>query len=258
MRSSLLTDVRARAVDAGLNLFGVVDAERFDASATKERRVRAIAPACGTVLVLGSGGRSLWQHFTRRNGGRAALPNGLDGYVFDVVRGIAAALESASIPCSVEISACGSRLPFTQLGEAAGFGTVSPVTGFLLHPEFGPWLRIRAALLLHGRPFGAIGDASISHHFQPCCGCDRPCVASCPAGVHDGYGGTELARCARHRDEGNCNDGCSSRSACPVGSEHRDADGEAAHRHSYALPALRRWFGVGFWRLVPPGWRGQP
>jgi hypothetical protein len=259
MRSPLLVDLRHHAADAGLNLVGVVDAERFDAAQTKERRIRTIAPGCGTVIVVGSGGRALWQRFVRDGWAGACNPVArVDRYALGVVHRLQSMLHQASVPSRTVADGSGTRLPFAQLGEAAGLGTVSPVTGLLLHPAYGPWVRIRAALLADGYPFGPIADASISHRFQPCCGCARPCVAACPIGVHDGVGNQDLVRCAAHRHDGNCASGCSSRNACPVGSEHRDEDGEHAHRHSHSLPAMRRWFGIGVWRWLPPSWRGRP
>ena len=259
MLSSLLSEVQRRAADAGLNLFGLVDADRFDAAQTKERRVRTLAPNCGTVLVIGSGGRRLWQQFARasESAGCHAACN-VDRYALDVVRTVDGILDRARIGARTVPAGCSTRLPFAQLAEAAGLGTVSPVTGLLLHPEYGPWVRIRAVVLADGRPFGPIADASISSHFHPCCGCSRPCVAACPVGVHDGGGSPDLQRCAEHRDEGNCETYCQSRSACPIGSEHRDAAGEYAHGHSHPLRAMRRWFGLGVWRWVPTSWRGRP
>jgi hypothetical protein len=259
MHSSLLAEVRRHARGAGLNLLGLVDAGRFDAAQAKDRRVTSIAPKCGTVLVVGSGGRALWQQFTRRHGGGAcAGVRHVDRYGLEAARGIESMLRSAAIPSRMVVGACDTRLPFSQLAEAAGLGTVSPVTGLLLHPEFGPWVRIRAVVLADGQPFGPIPDGSIGHRFQPCCGCSRPCVAACPVGVHDGFGGQDLGRCATHRHDGNCATQCSSRSACPVGSEHRDGDGEHAHRHTQSLSAMRRWFGLGVWRWLPSSWRGRP
>jgi hypothetical protein len=56
MSSSLLVEARLRAENTGLNLFGLVDAERFDAWQPLEQRTTSIRPDCGTVIVLGSGG----------------------------------------------------------------------------------------------------------------------------------------------------------------------------------------------------------
>lgn len=259
MQTSLLLEVRRHAQEAGLNLFGLVDAARFDAAQARERRIGSIAPSCGTVLVVGSGGRALWQQFTRARGTSSCHgEHHVDQYALQVARGIESVLRSGSVPSRTVAGTSAGRLPFAQLGEAAGLGTVSPVTGLLLHPEFGPWVRIRAAVLADGQPFGPIADASLGDRFQPCCGCSRPCVAACPVGVHDGFGGQDLGRCATHRHVGNCESHCSSRSACPVGSEHRDGEREHAHRHGHPLSTMRRWFGLGVWRLLPGSWRGRP
>ena len=139
-----------------------------------------------------------------------------------------------------------------SLAEAAGFGTVSPVSGLLLHPQFGPWLRLRAAILVDGMPFGPIADASIADGFRPCCTCHRPCLDACPASVLDGLGHQDLVRCADHRHAGGCSAGCGSRMACPVGGEHRDAPpAQPVHAHTQDLRGMRRWLGLGAWRFVP-------
>lgn len=251
MTSSLLVEVQRAADSAGLNLFGLVDAARFDACQPKERRTRSLQPACGTVLVLGTGGRTFWQRYAER-GGVAAEPRERDAgrFVSCGMRDVVGSLARRGVP-SRAILAGDDRLAFARLAEAAGFGTISPVSGLLVHPEYGPWIAVRGAILVDGRPFGAVADASITDRFQPCCSCSRPCVSACPAHVHDGAGNQDLARCASHRHAGNCEPACSSRAACPVGASHRDGPEEFAHRHAHPLGALRRGFGLGVWRLVP-------
>lgn len=259
MRSSLLDQARSRAVAAGLNLFGLVDRQRYDGCEPCERRLGAINGRCGTVVVLGTGGRALamvhdrWQ----REAGTPPAPTPA-GTALAAAANVAALLQAHGVACTLVTFAGRHRLRAERLGEAAGFGTVSPVSGFLLHPEFGPWLRVRAALLCEGHPFGPVDDASITERFQPCCGCSRPCVAACPATVHDGRGLHDLARCGGHRHAGGCATECSTRAACPLGSQHRDAEGEQVHRHTYELAAMQRWFGLGVWRFVPKSWRGGP
>lgn len=258
MLSSLLEQARVDAAAAGLNLLGLVDRLRFDGGEPRERRIGAIAPRCGTVLVLGSGGRS----FAQQESARAARPfpnvHALTARVLGATAHVAALLQSHGVPCVVQMFDGGCRVRAERLGEAAGFGTISPVSGLLLHPEFGPWLRVRAALFCDGAPFGPVADGSIAERFHPCCGCPKPCVAACPASVHDGLGQHDLGRCGSHRHRGGCVDECATRAACPIGREHRDHEGEAAHRHTYELASLQRWFGLGVWRFVPKPLRGGP
>jgi epoxyqueuosine reductase len=259
MPPPLLDVVRQVAAEAGLNLFGIVDAQRFDACQPREGRAATWVPKCGTIVVLGSGGRAFWQSCRATKAVAAGTVGATEMFVRQVAAQAAARLQRGGVACRVVDAGDTPRLSFPRLGEAAGFGIVSPVSGLLLHPEFGPWLRVRAALLIEGRPFGPIPDASITDRFQPCCGCAQPCVSACPAGVHDGVGHQDLARCASHRRDGGCATSCGSRAACPVGAAHRDGADEQSHRYGFALPALPagpRWFGLSIRRLLPRWIRG--
>lgn len=250
MRSQLLPRVQDAAAGHGLNLFGLVDASRFDSCSPCEQRLAGRLRGCGTIVVLGSGGRQLAQQFgaARANGELAPTP---DAFAAAGLQRVAAEFARDGVRAEVVVLSPSPRWNTGRLGECAGFGTVSPVSGLLLHPTYGPWLRLHGAVLVEGRPFGEIGDASISDRFQPCCSCARPCVTACPAGVHDGQGHQDLSSCASHRHAGGCENLCASRNACPLGSEHRDASDEHVHRHGFQLAALQRWFGFGVWRIVP-------
>ena len=262
MASSLLQEARQRAEQAGLNLFGLVRAERFDACQPCDRRVQQLRAGCGTVVVLGTGGRQFWQRFQAQAGrpGVAAETGEspavtADRFARRLAHDLGHWLAAQGVTGSVVEPGPRTPVRFSCLGESAGLGVVSPVTGHLLHPEFGPWIALRALLLLDGEPFGPIGNASIAHRFQPCCGCSRPCVTACAPRVYDGNGHQDLLRCASHRNAGNCDTGCNTKIACPVGAEHRDGPDEHAHRHTQPLPQLRRMVGLGLWRFVPRSWR---
>lgn len=254
MSSSVLAQMQAHCNAAGLNLFGVVDAMRFDAAQPVESRASQLHPGCGTIVVLGSGGGAFWQRMVASNGTpRPPAPHYHPVQEFAVAqtRMAQAQLQAAGIRSRLVQPEDRKTLNFVQLGEAAGFGTVSPVIHILLHPRFGPWISLRAALLLEGTPFGPIADASLQDRFQPCCGCEKPCIAACPVGVHDGFGAADFSRCAHHRHAGNCAAGCNVRRACPIGADERYVAEEEAHRHAYSLFAMQKWYGLGSWRFVP-------
>src|SRR5688572_705902 len=112
MPASLLAAVRQHAGSVGLNLLGLVDAKRFDASAPKEARATTVAPRCGTVLVIGTGGRSCAQQFDLQRQfdlpTGAGVPTGgsvpaderaIDRFVLDGVHRIEHLLRARSIPC---------------------------------------------------------------------------------------------------------------------------------------------------------------
>lgn len=257
---SLLSSVQDCAARHGLNLFGLVDARRFDGCQPCEKRSSSRDPACGTIVALGTGGRAVWNAFTPTGGARRDRGDcdAVDALAYAGALAVAEEFADAGYRPQV-VDARDPCLSFAQLFEAAGFGVVSPVSGMPLHPEYGPWVRMRAALLVPGRPFGDVPDASIAASFKPCCTCrDRPCVAACPPAVHDGFGYSDRRRCAEHRHAGGCASGCESRVACPVGREYADGDGEPLHAHSVGLRTMQRWFGLGWWRVVPRRWRGGP
>ncbi len=254
MRAPLLAELRRCTADAGLNLFGLVDAAAFDEWQPCEGRLQDRLPGCGTAVVLGCGGRGLWRRLVERAGPpgpprRGASP--VRDYARRCLREAQTMLVAADLDARLVTAADDGGLRFPRLAEAAGFGTVSPVINRLLHPDYGPWVSVFGALLLPGRPFGEIADASISATFQPCCACPRPCLAACPAGVHDGQGGTDLRACAEHRHADHCADSCSVRRACPIGAEHRYEPEEERHRHRQRTQAMERDFGLGPWRFVP-------
>jgi len=250
MRSQLLPRLQETAARCGLNLFGLVDAARFDRCSPCEQRLAGRMRGCGTIVVLGSGGRQLAQQFHASRANGLPVPNA-DAFAAAGLHQVAADISALGVRNEVVELPPSPRWNTGRIAECAGFGTVSPVSGLLLHPVFGPWLRVHGVVLVEGRPFGEIEDASISDRFQPCCSCARPCVTACPAGVHDGRGHQDVSSCASHRHAGGCENLCASRNACPLGSEHRDGSDEHVHRHGFQLAALQRWFGFGVWRVVP-------
>jgi epoxyqueuosine reductase len=256
---SLLHSAQRHAARHGLNLFGLVDAKRFDNCQPREQRSSSLQSDCGTIVVLATAGRSLRFEFQRqgRQMPEVMTEEQVDELALAGAASLAAELAKQGLRAKV-VDARRSSLNMGQLAEAAGFGIVSPVSRLLLHPQYGPWLRVRAAVLLPGHPFGEVADASIADCFRPCCNCAKPCIVVCPSAVHDGAGNTDRARCAGHRHRGGCASGCHSRMACPIGAEHADAEGQVVHAHSITLRTVQRWFGLGWWRMVPRVFRGGP
>jgi hypothetical protein len=201
MPRTLLANAQRHAAALGLNLFGLVDAERFDRCQPKDQRVRPRWPQCGTVLVVGSGGQEFWRQWTQICGGQAT-PTAPQQFASRCVKEIAACFRQKPLPFEV-VEPTGPCPNLLRLGEAAGLGTVSPVSGLLLHPDYGPWVTLRAALMFAGHPFGPVPEANLVERFQPCCGCRQPCATGCSANA------------------GTCPPHCHGRCACPIGSEHR-------------------------------------
>lgn len=234
-----LEQVAAWARARGLNLVGQTDAETFDRCQPSGRRAVERDPACRSILVLGGSGPFNWNYLKRKLGPALAqaAPDAhpIDDWSRDVAAELLSMLRLGGI-CDGSVLLPNDRpsLNFVQLGECAGVGTISPVLEQLVHPEFGPWITLRAAILLHGQPFAAAAR-EVSMAFQPCDGCAQPCAKSCPADVYGGMRAADVAACVRHRVGGGCAIGCDARRGCTLGVEHRPREDEERFRHAHSM-----------------------
>ncbi|MAE93229.1 MAG: hypothetical protein CL910_01075 [Deltaproteobacteria bacterium] len=122
------------------------------------------------------------------------------------------------------------------LARAAGLGWPSRL-GLLLHPDFGLWWSLRAALLttlpgLSASPLAGPG---------PCGDCPAPCATACPAGAPrpDGF---DTAACAGVRSRGGpCVSSCQARRACPAGAEHAYPEEALRHVMEASLEPVLAW-----------------
>ena len=204
--------LRQDAARHGLNLFGLVDAAGFDAAQPRELRAQALLPGCGNILVLGRGGSAVQQDQPGPSGEGVAAVRGADA----AAELLSARLTAAGLP-HLRLRSVEEKMRFRQLGEAAGFGVVSPVSGMLLHPVFGPWLLVEAALLVEGSPFGVAREGAPPAGFEPCAICAQPCVAACSSLAVDLDGRVTRGRCEDPQRGGGCVDRCDARLACPAG-----------------------------------------
>ena len=147
-----------RALEAaGLNAWGVVSGESWDACVAPAFRLDALGPDArvattprATVgVVVGAGGRSLFEAFRAAPEARLAEANGLDDYTVRVVEEAAATVLGqgfAALCVFAHRPRAGVFADFVALGRAAGLGWPSRLR-LLLHPDFGPWMSLRAAIL---------------------------------------------------------------------------------------------------------------
>ena len=128
-------------------------------------------------------------------------------------------------------------LSFVHLAEAAGLGRRS-LLAVLIHPEFGPWIALRGALLIDA----AIEAPRPAAHFDPCPRCiERPCIGACPASAVAYPAGWDVPRCIDHRVAvaSDCRDRCEARVACVYGRAHRYPAEALAHHHRRAFAVMR-------------------
>ena len=167
--------IAARALHGtGLNVIGSAPIEAYDARAPLPQRSRVLMRAARGVLVVGSGGRELWDDFRRAV---AADPSHLDR-AHPLDDHVASALDGVDV--ALGLAGVGSRrfeptllaspaLDFRALGEIAALGSLGPF-GMLIHETHGPWWALRGAWLV---------DAAVDPppaRATPCSGCLAPCV----------------------------------------------------------------------------------
>jgi hypothetical protein len=219
----LLERLRARLAPHGLNLVGTAEIAAYDAAAPPAWAVGSRIRDARTAVVIGSGGGAFWAAFRRHLDGAPAAadaPDPLDTFTRRVIAAAIAPLRDqlgAGARLVFPFESDGLPVSFMHLAECAGLGRAS-LLGVLVHPDYGPWLALRAAILL---PF-ALTAPRPADGFDPCPTCiERPCIAACPVGAV-GPAGWDVPRCIAHRASpaDGCGTGCHARLACVYGREH--------------------------------------
>ena len=235
--SDVLRTLASRLGRAGMNLVGATSVAAYDARVAVPRRLATRAGDARGIVVVGNGGSAFWHAF------RAATPTDardpLDRFTRDVVED--AVRDVAGARCRFPFDPLPEALDFHALGALAGLGRPSLV-GVLVHPEFGPWIALRAAILVPDE----VDAPRPADGFDPCPTCvERPCIAACPAGAV-GPGGWDVPRCIAHRlaAETNCAAGCTARIECVYGRAHRQSPEELAFHQAAARRTMAAYASV--------------
>jgi hypothetical protein len=235
-----LQTLAARLGRIGMNLVGATSVAAYDVRVAAGRRLAERAGDARGIVVVANGGTAFWRAF------RAAVPapgagsrDPLDRFTRDAVE--AAARDIAGSRCHFPFDPWPGALDFQALGELAGLGRPSLV-GVLVHPEFGPWIALRAAVLVPHE----VTAARPADGFDPCPTCvERPCIAACPVGAV-GPGGWDVPRCVTHRlaAEANCAAGCTARLECVYGRTHRQPPDALAFHQAAARRTMAAYASV--------------
>jgi hypothetical protein len=140
----------------------------FDPAAVAHAPGLAALAAGPRLGLLVGNTRALWPIFTAALAADRALaadPDPLDRYT---ERAIGAALAAPATVFFGHLRYAGAFLPLQHLAAATGLGALA-ANHLVIHPTFGPWFALRAAILLDGDPPPLTAPIA-----QPC-----QCTAAC-------------------------------------------------------------------------------
>lgn len=237
--------------EGGLDLMGLLEPQAWDAHAQEGWCCDRLLTGARSVLVIGSGGRSLGRAVGEERLSAPDSPHPFDDHSRRVLDAAAAMLPgpARALLYSDRLGPDGRPEPegefvdLIALAEAAGLGRPGRLR-LLLHPDLGPWLSIRGVLVSRmapetWRPLLGMLPQAWPPLASPCEGCSAPCVAACPGGALDG-GLLDLERCIETRLAGPpCDEACAARRACVLGREHAYSAPVEAH-HARASLAYAR------------------
>ena len=233
-----VTDELERLAEAGLDLHGPLTALQWDAHAGGPYAGEGRPHWLRTAIVIGGRGGRFAKAALSRAAPSQAASRPIDEAVERLLAGAARTMVQAGLRAEVILGHRGrpgrtggsGYCDLVGLAAEAGLGWPSRL-GLLLHPEAGPWIHLRGALLVdHPLEPGHPLEAE-----PPCNGCPAPCADACPGGAVKAR--FDAACCGETRVFiVGCATRCDARRACVVGTGFRyPPEIEAWHmRHAVA------------------------
>ncbi len=244
---SFLDQVRATLATLGLNLIGTTSVAGYEAFVPPQYHVASLLPQAKTILVIGNGGGEFWQGFRtycdNHAGYLQARAHPLDDYIIEIIESTLTPLLQAtgtSYRYVYPFRFWTEPVSFMHLARAAGLAGPS-LLGVTIHPIYGPWMALRAAVLLElelALPPQASG-------FDPCPTCvERPCISSCPANAISEKKGWDIPECVLHRmqHQDDCVEYCHARYHCVYGREHHYPLDELQYHQRQSFAEMRKYF----------------
>jgi epoxyqueuosine reductase QueG len=243
----LLRDITDALAPHGLNLIGTATVAAYEALVPAQYHITSLMPQAKTVLVLGNGGGAFWERFRAYCDTRPGYwENGehpLDEYTVELIeRTLTPLLKEASVDYRYlyPFRFWTEPVSFMHLAQAAGIAGPS-ILGVMIHPIYGPWIALRASVLLNQE----LSMPSVAAGFDPCPTCtERPCITTCPAQAISREKGWDIPACVTHRLQvaADCVDYCRARYDCVYGREHRYPLDELRYHQQRSFAEMRKYF----------------
>lgn len=230
--------------DSGFNIVTRIKVSDYDRQVLRDIRATTIFPNAKSIILAGFAGKNFWnilQKFLRENPDfKNTREHWIDDYTLLKFMLAAKILDdkNANYRMAFPFGSGAFTLDFLKLGQLGGAG-VNSLLGVLIHPEYGPWISLRGAI---------ITDLEFTHYnsplnsFNPCPTCSKPCISACPAATISEKG-WDWKACMNFRLSNDaCATNCASRRACPYGKEHEYSEEQLAYHHKFVLKSVKEYF----------------
>ncbi len=151
--NDLVATIAARLAPAGLDLVRGLDARWYDTAVAAEYRLPQPGGRGARLAVVVGSSRAFWEPFVAWLGAdrsRLDATDPIDRYAVEAVRG---ALAEVSVAHEARFSfeAPPRRVAMQRLADVAGLASLTPAM-LCVHPTFGPWIALRAAVVFDVAP----------------------------------------------------------------------------------------------------------
>lgn len=241
---TVLDRIKTVSRDSGFNITRTIKVHTYDSVVSEQKRASRLLQGVKSITLIGFAGKGFWKTFSNylksNPGFKDRGEDLIDNYsrmIFEELSGIldkSGIGHKAVFPFGKDAAA----LDFVKLGESAGAGVPS-LLGVLLHPEYGPWISLRGALLTNFE--SSSYDGSLEG-FDPCPSCLKPCISVCPASTISEKG-WDWESCMSFRlADDTCSLSCASRRACPYGEDQQYTEEQMAYHHRFVLRNVKKYF----------------
>jgi hypothetical protein len=225
---AIVAELGPLLADSGLELRGWFAIEASDIPAG----VTAVRPEMA-VLLVGNAGPAMWTVFEDSIEHDGDIGDPMDRWTERIVHSALGQIDETAVP----LFPFGADVwPFQRFAVRAMGLRPSPL-GILIHPQFGLWHALRAAIAF---PEVQIQPQLVRKPIHPCEACnEKPCLSACPVNAFS-RSGFDVRACRSYLDSSSSSDsdsgsprglgrtgpdcmsdGCAARNACPVGVEYR-------------------------------------
>lgn len=240
---AVLDRIKTVSKDSGFNITRTISVRAYDSLVSEQKRASSLLQSAKAITLIGFGGKGFWKTFSNFLKSNTDFKDRgedlIDNYSLMVFKELSDILDKSGIEHKAvfPFGKDAAALDFVTLGEASGAGVPS-LLGILLHPEYGPWISLRGALLT---------DIELGSHdgplegFAPCPSCHKPCINACPASTISEKG-WDWESCMSFRlADDTCSLSCASRRACPYGEDQQYTEEQMAHHHGFVLRNVKKY-----------------